>query len=288
MRLLILGGDGMLGHQLFRHMRGGHQVKVTLRQDLASYAAFRLFDRDNAYHGLDARDTEAMMRVLDEFRPEVVVNAVGIVKQRRDANDAIASIEINSLLPHRLAVLCRGAGARLIHFSTDCVFSGRNGNYRESSVPDAEDLYGRSKLLGEIDGDSCMTLRTSFIGPELSRKTGLLEWFLAQRGSIKGYRKAIFSGFTAIEMSRIIERVATGFPDASGIYHVSSAPISKYDLLCKIRDSLGRKIEIEPDDAFQCDRALDSSRFRKEFGYTPPGWGEMIDELAQHLKEART
>lgn len=288
MRILILGGDGMLGHRFFLHVRGRHQVRLTLRQDLATYKAFDLFARENAYGGIDVRRTESVLEVMADFRPEVVVNAVGIVKQRSEANDAIPSLEINSLLPHRLAVLCRAAGARLIHFSTDCVFSGKTGNYSESSTPDAEDLYGRSKLLGELDGSPSITLRTSMIGPELSRHSGLLDWFLAQRGTINGYRKAVFSGFTTIEMSRIIERIATRFPDAHGIYHVSSAPISKYELLCKLRDRLGCRIEISPDDAFHCDRSLDSSRFRTEFGYTPPAWDEMIEELAQHIGKTRT
>lgn len=283
MRLLILGGDGMLGHQLLRHARERHQVKVTLRQDLASYAAFGLFDGSNAYAGVDARRTEAVLDVLADFRPGVVVNAVGIVKQRRDAQDALPSIEINALLPHRLAVLCRAAGARLIHFSTDCVFSGRQGNYSESSAPDAEDLYGRSKLLGEVAGPSCVTLRTSMIGPELHRKSGLLEWFLAQRGPVSGYRRAIFSGFTTFELCRVVERIAARFPADGGLYHVSAAPISKYDLLCRIRDRLGRGVEIRPEDDFQCDRSLDSGRFRAQFGYVPPGWDDMIEELAQHI-----
>lgn len=285
MRFLILGGDGMLGHQLYKRLRAAHEAKVTLRQELAAYHDCGLFDREHAYAGVDVRRTETLLEVLADYHPAMVVNAVGIVKQRADAQESIASIEINALLPHRLAVLCRAMGARLIHLSTDCVFSGRSGNYREISLPDPEDLYDRSKLLGEVQDGHCMTLRTSMIGPELKRKTGLLEWFLAQNGTVKGYRNAIFSGFTTLEMSRIIERLAVEFPRAHGIYHVSSAPISKYELLLLVKRKLGLKVEIVPDDAFRCDRSLDSSRFRGEFGYTPPSWDNMIDELAASIRE---
>lgn len=285
MRILILGGDGMLGHRLLGHLQPRHEVRATLHQDLAHYAQLGLFHAGNSIAGVDVRSDERLRQVLEEFRPEAMVNAVGIVKQRDEAKQAIPSIEINALLPHRLALLARARGARLVHLSTDCVFSGRDGHYSESSPPDAEDLYGRSKLLGEVGGAGALTLRTSIIGPELSRKAGLLEWFLAQRGSIRGYRRAIYTGFTTAEMSRIIETMLVGFPAASGVYHVSSEPISKYHLLCMIRDRLGRKIEILPEDDFHCDRSLDSGRFRREFGYAPPAWPQMIDELARELRE---
>jgi dTDP-4-dehydrorhamnose reductase len=176
------------------------------------------------------------------------------------------------------------AQARLVHLSTDCVFSGSRGGYREEDAADADDLYGRSKLLGEVGESPCITLRTSIIGSELSRKSGLLEWFLAQKGgSIKGFTGAIFSGFTTAELSRVIERVLVGYPQAAGLYHVSSAPISKYDLLCRLNTRLGLGVEIVPWSDFHCDRSLDSARFRAEFAYTPPSWDEMIEELARDL-----
>lgn len=282
MRILVLGGDGMLGHRCLKSWRGTHEVRVTLRRDLEAYREFGLFDRGNAYAGIDLRSTDRLAEVFADFRPEAVVNAAGIVKQRSDAQAAIPSLEINALLPHRLAVLCRAGGARLVHVSTDCVFSGRRGQYTESDPPDAEDLYGRSKLLGEVAEPGCLTLRTSIIGRELSRKTGLLEWFLSQRGrTVKGFRNAIFSGFTTHEMARIIARLLTGFPQASGLYHVSAAAISKFDLLHTINGALRLGAVIEPDDGFRCDRSLDSTRFRSEFGYAPPSWDAMAAELAE-------
>lgn len=284
MRILIFGGDGMLGHQLLLHFRAQHETRVTLHRALGEYAAGGLFNADNALERVDIRDFEAVRRAIGGFRPDAIINATGIVKQRAEAAQAVPSIEINALFPHRTAALCAESGIRFVHMSTDCVFSGRKGRYSEDDTPDAEDLYGRSKLLGEVAAPPCITLRTSIIGRELSRKTGLLEWLLAQRGRrIKGYRRAIFSGFTTPEMARIIDRVLTGPGPGHGLFQVSSAAISKFDLLTLIRDRLKLDIAIEPDDDFVCDRSLDSARFRAAYDYQPPAWSTMIDELASSI-----
>ncbi len=286
MRILILGADGMLGHQLLRHFTGRHEVRATLKLSHEIYARHRIFDNKSTYYGVDARQTDAVLQVIADFHPEAVVNAVGIVKQRSEGKELIPSLEINSLLPHRLALVCRTAGARLVHLSTDCVFSGRKGHYCEKDQPDADDVYGRTKLLGEVSEPHCITLRTSMIGPELSRKTGLLEWFLAQRGgSVKGFTKAIFSGFPTSELARIIERVLEDSPKLHGTYHVAAAPISKYDLLTLIRDRLHLPVMIEQDAAFECDRSLDASRFNRDTGYAPPVWDAMIDDMVRHMTE---
>lgn len=286
MNILILGADGMLGHQLVETLSSRHDVVGTLRLDANSYGAIAGFLPETALYGVDVQDYRSVARAITAVRPDAVINAVGIVKQRPESKHAITSIEINALLPHRLAVACAEIGARLIHMSTDCVFSGRQGNYVETDFADADDLYGRSKLLGEVSDAGSVTLRTSIIGLELSRKRSLVEWFLAQRGGIKGFRRAIYSGFTTLEMARIIEHVLVGHPGKSGVYHVSSAPIDKYALLCKLRDRLGRSIEIAPDDDFSCDRSMLSRRFQEEFGYVPPSWDAMIDELGTQI-EAR-
>jgi dTDP-4-dehydrorhamnose reductase len=287
MRILILGGDGMLGHQLFKTLSARHDARVTLRQGLLAYKEFNLFSAENAYERVEVGSLDRLIDVLGEFRPEAVVNAVGIVKQRSAAKEDIPSLEINSLFPHRLGGLCKAAGMRLVHMSTDCVFSGRKGKYRENDSSDAEDLYGRTKYLGEVDDSHCMTLRTSIIGEELSRRQGLLEWFLAQRGSVQGFRNAIFSGFTTLELSRIIERILTEYPEKGGLYHVSSDPISKFDLLTLIKQEMGLGIEIIPTEEPRVDRSLDSARFRREFNYTPPTWEGMIRELHMNLKEVQ-
>ena len=267
-RVLVFGADGMLGHVLARQLRAKHEVAESVRADA------------------DVRDEAAVARVLRAFRPEVVLNAAGTVKQRMDAEEAATAIEVNAVFPHRLARLCEPLGARVIHFSTDCVFSGERGAYTETDPTDARDLYGRSKLLGEPAYPHCLTLRTSMIGRELRRKSGLLEWFLAQKGSVRGYRQAIFSGFTTIELARVIERIIGSGRPASGLYHVSAAPISKYELLRLVKSAFGLKTEIRPDDELRIDRSLDSTRFRGETGYRPPDWPAMVAELAHEIREA--
>jgi dTDP-4-dehydrorhamnose reductase len=253
-------------------------VRATLHYPLAHYCQWPLFHADNSFDNVDVRAPEALARTFGQFQPQAVVNCVGVVKQRHDAN-VLETIEINAAVPHRIARLCHDAGVRLIHLSTDCVFSGRRGMYSEADTADAEDLYGRTKYLGELHAPHCVTLRTSFIGRELSGRLGLLEWFLAQKEPVKGFRRAIFSGFTALELCRIIERLLTQFPAASGLYHVSSAPIDKCTLLHLLRDHFGVKIDIKDDGAVVVDRSLDSSRFRREFEYQPPAWADMVKEL---------
>jgi dTDP-4-dehydrorhamnose reductase len=281
MRILIFGGDGMLGHQLMKLFSAkGHEVKVTLRQALKAYREFGLFHPDNSYAGIDVRCLDRVAEVFGHWRPEAVVNAVGIVKQRPTAQEVIPSLEINALFPHKLALLCRALGIRMIHMSTDCVFTGGKGNYQEKDLSDAEDLYGRTKYLGEVYDSHCLTLRTSIIGKEISRKQGLLEWFMAQDGGkVRGFKNAIFSGFTTLELSRVIETILMHHPDKGGLYHVSSEPVSKHDLLVMIKEKLNLKIEIIPAGEPWCDRSLDSTKFRKEFGYIPPSWEQMIEEL---------
>ena len=284
MRILILGGDGMLGHQLLIAYQQRHDVRVTLRRDLNDYASYGLFNTENSYTGIDVRNNDRLVEVFSEFHPEAVINAVGIIKQRAEAIDAIPSLEINALLPHRLAVLCKATGSRLVQMSTDCVFSGKKGNYIETDESDAQDLYGKTKYLGELHENHCLTLRTSIIGLELSRRKSLVEWFLAQRGTIKGYKKAIFSGFTTIELSRVIEKLLVSHPDASGLYNLASSSINKYELLLLLKKKLGLDINIEADDSLKIDRSLNSMQFNEKFNYTPPAWEKMIEELAQDIK----
>lgn len=283
MRILVLGGDGMLGHQLFSNLRNSHDVKVTLRQNMDFYNGFDIFSAENSYSSVDVRFGDKLLEVMVEFQPDAIVNAVGIIKQRQSAKESIPSIEINSLFPHRLALICKTTKSKLIHLSTDCVFSGKKGNYSECDNADAEDLYGRTKLLGEVIEKNCLTLRTSMIGPELYRKHSLLEWFLAQKGTIKGFKKAIFSGFTTCELSRIIERLIVHYPKSHGLYHVSADPISKHDLLSMIKQKMNLSVHIEPETDFVCDRSLDSSRFRRDFKYIPPSWLDMVDELCERI-----
>ncbi|MFQ5346151.1 MAG: dTDP-4-dehydrorhamnose reductase family protein [Mariprofundus sp.] len=286
MRILILGGDGMLGHQLLKSWQGNHEVRVTLRGDAMRYADYGLFSSENSFYGMDVLDFPALEKTVRLFRPEAIVNAVGIVKQRAEAHDTILSLEVNALLPHRLSQLCGEIDARLIHLSTDCVFSGDRGMYTENDLEDARDLYGRSKLMGEVHDAHAVTLRTSIIGLELSRNKSLIEWFLAQSGQVKGFTRAIYSGFTTCEMARIIEHVLLDYRSISGLWHVASEPISKYALLSELRDLMQRRdIELLSENDFFCQRSLDATRFNTETGYQPPSWHEMLRELAADIRE---
>ncbi len=286
MRILILGGDGMLGHQLLKSWQSSHDVSVTLRGESEQYHQYGLFNDDNSYYGVDVQDFAQIVSTVEAFKPEAIVNAVGIVKQRSAAQDAIICLEVNSLLPHRLSQLCNEHDVRLIHISTDCVFSGSKGMYTEDDLEDARDLYGRSKLLGEVPDAQAVTLRTSIIGLELSRKKSLVEWFLAQKGEIKGFTRAIYSGFTTQEMARIIERVLLVDISLSGLWHVASSPINKYELLDLLSGYIGREdVKLLPDSGFFCERSLDASRFNEKTGYSPPSWHEMLVELAEQIRE---
>jgi dTDP-4-dehydrorhamnose reductase len=282
MRILILGGAGMLGHQLWRTLHRDHEVWVTLRKPVAHYAEHGLFDSGRAFTGVDVANPDTLESVFRSVKPQAVVNCIGIIKQLKEAKDPMLSLAINSMLPHRVSRLCDLVGARMIHISTDCVFSGRKGSYTEADLSDAEDLYGRTKFLGETHDAHAVTLRTSIIGRELETRSGLIEWFLSQQGKqIKGFRKALYTGFTTHELARVIHSVLFQHTDLGGLWQVSSDCINKYDLLRVAAPHFGWKGEIVPDDGFVCDRSLDSSRFRARTGYRPPTWDAMLSELAQ-------
>jgi dTDP-4-dehydrorhamnose reductase len=276
-RVLVLGASGMLGNAVFRFFSRspGYAPTGTVRSSAAlDWLPETL--RGQIESGIDIHDLDALMRLFDRSQPDVVINCVGLVKQLPGAEDALTAIPLNALLPHRLLALCKVAQARLIHISTDCVFDGARGMYRESDFADASDLYGRSKFLGELHDPRAITLRTSIIGPELGTAHGLVSWFLAQRGQVKGFTRAIFSGLPTVELARVMRDLVIPAADLSGLYHVSSAPISKYELLCGVAREYAHAIEIVPDGELAIDRSLDSSRFRERTGYVAPAWQEML------------
>lgn len=280
MRILLLGGTGMLGHRLWIDLQREHEVWVTVRGEGDPFPRDPRFPADRIVRRVDGLDSDDVVAAMGEVRPELVVNCIGLIKQMENAGDPLPALEMNALLPHRLSAICRAAGARFVHVSTDCVFSGRKGRYLESDPSDAEDVYGRTKYLGEVSAPHALTLRTSIIGQELKSRLGLVEWFLAQSGTVKGFRRALYSGFTTDELARILLRHVIPDPGLHGLYHVSSEPISKLDLLLLAKRAYGRDVEIVPDDRFVCDRTLDSTRFRQATGYAPPSWEEMIREMA--------
>lgn len=276
-RVLVLGITGMLGNAMFRLLSEDPRLEV--RGGARSTAAAGRFAeplRGRIFGGFDGENADRLAELFATHRPEVVVNCVGLVKQLANANRVLDAIPINTLLPHRLLQLCTAGGARLVHISTDCVFSGKTGDYRESDQPDATDLYGLSKLLGEVAAPNAITLRTSIIGHELDSANGLLGWFLSQSGPVRGFRRAIFSGFPTVELARIVREHVLPRPELNGLYHVSADAIAKYDLLHLFAATYGRDIEIEPDDSLVIDRSLNSDRFRDATGYAPPSWPELV------------
>ena len=273
----------MLGHKVDQLLCSRFETFTTFRGDPAAWAQVPQYrDRKMLIGAVDVTRFETVTEAFGRVRPDVVINCVGVVKQLKEALDPLVSITINALLPHRLAELCATTGARLIHFSTDCVFSGEKGNYVEDDSSDASDLYGRSKFLGEVGGAHCLTLRTSIIGRDFTRATGLLEWLISNRGGrrIKGYAHAIYSGFTTRALALLVAEIIAHYPDLSGVLHVASQPISKYDLLVKLNSAMHLQIEIQRDNQFHCNRSLCADRFVALTGMQPQTWDEMIKELA--------
>lgn len=281
MRILILGGSGMLGHRLWLSLRDSHETWVTVRGSADPFPNRPELPREGIRWNVDALVFDEIVRTLAAVRPDLVINCIGLIKQTQMANDPLSAIRVNAMLPHQLALICRSADIRLIHISTDCVFSGKQGHYIESDPADATDLYGRTKFLGEVGYDNTITLRTSIIGRELKAHLGLIEWFLAQRESVNGFTQAVFSGLTTGELGRVIRDHVLTHPELHGMYHVSSQPISKYDLLVMAARTLAHPIRIHENGEYAIDRSLDSSLFRKATGYQPPSWEGMMEGLAQ-------
>lgn len=280
MRVLVLGASGMLGNAMFRVLSQGTGLEVfgtarsgSVRRFFAPEAGQRIIA------GVDVENQDSLARVFAEVKPQVVVNCIGLIKQLADADDPLQALPINAMLPHRMARLCELGGARLVHVSTDCVFTGTKGNYRESDLSDATDLYGKSKFLGEVAYPRTITLRTSIIGHELASAHGLVGWFLAQEGRVKGYTRAIFSGLPTVELARVVRDVVLPRADLSGLYHVASSPIAKYDLLKLVAQVYGKAIEIVPDDAVLIDRSLNADRFKEASGYVAPPWPELVKSM---------
>jgi dTDP-4-dehydrorhamnose reductase len=271
----------MLGHRLWRELDRHVDAFATVRSSADDYASLDWFDPRRIIGAVDVLSDADLDRAMSAARPDVVINAVGIVKQRRDAESATTTIAVNALLPHRLADQCAAAGARLIHISTDCVFAGTKGAYTEADVPDAHDLYGRSKLLGEVDRAGCLTVRTSMVGREIRTSRGLFEWFFSHRGEIvPGFTRARFSGLTTAELSRVIADIVQRQPELRGVWHVAGDPINKFDLLTIVNDAFRLGSTLRADESFVCDRTLDASRFMNATGYRPPSWAAMVAELA--------
>jgi dTDP-4-dehydrorhamnose reductase len=280
MRVMVIGATGTLGHRLCLEWAERFECWGTVRTPVEDPVA-ELLAPARLIAGINAEEPGTLRSALERARPDVVVNCIGAVKQAETGQRPIPAIRINSLFPHVLAAACRESSARMIHVSTDCVFSGERGRYSEQDVPDATDLYGRSKLLGEVSGEGLLTLRTSLIGRELRSSLGLLEWLISNRGgSVRGFSRAVFSGLTTIALAAEIGVLIEEHPGLEGVWHLASEPIDKLDLLTALERELELGIEIVPDDSVIVDRSLDSARLRRATGRQPRRWDQMVEEVA--------
>lgn len=282
MKVLVLGITGMLGNAMFRVLSENPDLEVFGTARSGNYnQKFPAKSQKKILTGVDVENHDSLVNIYASIKPNVVVNCIGLVKQLANANDPLSAIPINALLPHRLAQLCKINGARLVHISTDCVFSGAKGSYLESDFPDADDLYGRSKLLGEVTERHTITLRTSIIGHELNGHRSLVDWFIAQKDTAKGYTRAIFSGLPTVELATIIRDKVLPNPHLYGLYHVASEPINKFELLKLVAHTYGKKIAITPSEELIIDRSLNADRFNQAFDYSPPQWADLIERMFQ-------
>lgn len=285
-KILIFGTNGMLGHKLYQRLGSRFEVCGTIRNGFDEIERFGIFRQDEIIENIDVTDEESVKRALDTARPDVVINAAGIIKQVPNATDRERTIAVNAIFPLRLAKLSETHGFRLITIGTDCVFDGTKGNYTEKELPDAHDLYGMSKFLGEVGRERCLTLRTSIIGRELGTAHSLVEWFLKNRGgSVKGYTRAIYTGLPTIEFADLIADLITDHVELNGVHHVASEPITKYDLLGLLNKYYAANVRIDPSDEVTIDRSLDGTAFREATGIELPDWPSMIAKMAADQTE---
>ena len=284
-RILVLGVTGMLGHTLFKEMGKNEAFEVfgTTRSKSGLENYFAKDELSKIRDGVDADNFETVIRAIAGTQPTIIINCIGIIKQLPISKDPLTAITVNSQLPHRLSLVARTANARLIHISTDCVFDGKQGNYTEKDASTAEDLYGKTKYLGEVHYPHCVTLRTSIIGHELKTNFSLVDWFMSQEDEINGFTKAIYSGFPTIEIVNIISNYVIPNKKLSGLYHVSSDAISKYDLLNIMKNIYKKEININAFDDFILDRSMNSDKFKNKVGYVSPSWKNLVEDMYAHV-----
>ena len=282
MKILILGANGMIGHQMWRKLDQAFpgQVWGSVRNEATFYKKFGIFKSERLIPHLDVTDFVKTQRVLDEHKPDVILNCIGITLRKPEIKNSELCLEVNSMFPHRLSFWVKKNKTRLIHFSTDCVFDGSDGLYDEDSDPTAKDVYGKTKFLGEVSGQGCLTLRTPILGREIEGKTELVEWFLAQKNKkIKGFANAIYSGITSPEIAKQVIQIIKNYPNLEGLYQISSQPISKYDLLVMLNEIAAVDATIERDETYATNKSLDSKKYRQLTGYQPPSWHYMLTEM---------
>ena len=279
--ILILGIEGMLGHVVGGVLSEDFNVVGTSRKSVDSDSPIRqILPHLPIHQNLNVRDENSIRIVVEALRPDYVINCVGVIKQKLEPSSYVDCIDINSALPHRLASICDEFGSRLIHFSTDCVFSCTPGVKDLLTQPNPQDLYGRSKLLGELNHENSLTIRTSIVGRQISGSESLFEWLLSQKGKkISGYSKALYTGVTTKTLAKILKQIIAKEIDLHGVWQIASSEISKYDLLNLVNDKLDLGISIDKNSDFECDRRLDGSEFTRRTSIEVPSWIEMIEEF---------
>jgi len=286
MKVLIVGVTGMFGHTLFTELSKSKNLTVygTAREIPQHFSELLTKSQiKRIYTNVDVENLSGLEKVFFQIKPDFVINCVGLIKQRPDAKDPLLAIKLNATLPHYLAKFTEEVGGRYLQISTDCVFDGVKGNYREEDTDFASDIYGTTKRLGEVNYGNSLTIRTSIIGHELKSHASLVDWFLAQKGEIEGYTKAIFSGFPTVVLSEIIEKYIIPNKSLIGTFHLSAKPISKFELLSMIAKQYSKKIEIKPSLDLKIDRSLNSKHFRSKTGFRPPAWENLISRMYTHF-----
>lgn len=287
-KILILGITGMLGHQMWRVLRRTldsqrFQIYGTVRGTVLALQRFDIFNTDGVIENVNASHFSELQKCLSDLQPDYVINCIGLTLRKKDLADIEKCYQINSVLPQLLGQWCELNHAKLIHFSTDCVFDGQKGShYYETDLPTAQDHYGRSKFLGEVRTGKNLTFRLSIVGRELENKTEFLEWIFSQKNqTVSGFDQVMYSGLTTNFVAQEVCRVILKFPELSGLHQISSESLSKFAIINKVNQKFYLNIQVNKKSDYVSNKSLDCSAYSKQTGFKSPTWDELIDDLYQ-------
>ena len=284
MRILILGADGMIGHKIAQSLEDFELILASRKS--ISLKSIGIIKGKMVLHNLI---TDSLDLLLDSTTPDIIINCAGITTRRGVEDNIVNTGLLNSELPHKLDSWANLNSKKLIHFSTDCVFSGNRGNYLDNDFADADDIYGKSKALGEVDSPNTLTLRCSMIGRELYNFTELFEWLLKNKNKkIEGYSNTFYSGITTVRMGIILNQILKKNLNLSGIYNISSTPISKFDLLIKLSNAFNLNVEVKQNTNNKSNKVLISEKFTEITGIYPPNWDDLISEFKEDCEKYKS
>ena len=289
MKILILGADGMLGHKLFQLLGMDYPETfgtISGKSSIYPYSGISFFHTDKVIPEVNMLDFGQIEHIINQLNPDYIINCLRVATHGDETAPPLQTITVNSLLPHQLAEVAKKNGARMIHFSSDCVFNGKQGMYTEEDPPNATHIYGQTRLLGEVFADNVLVLRGSVIGRELIQHSSLLDWFLRQQGSeINGFTHAIYSGLSSVETVRVVQMIISIKPSLTGLYHIASKPINKYNLLKLAQKNFGIKVTIHKQNKYFVNRSLAAEKIKYALGYVAPSWSSMMKELAEENEQ---